>query len=812
MRAPVLVAAALLLAFMPASAALGHGTAADHMAEDSVHDVAAEPHLVKHTRTVTASDARAAAAAVTGDEHIVGQWGPVVDWPVVGVHVALMPNGKVLAYDSVGDNATETYPVHDHTRATLWDPATGTQTPVWVDTGYNVFCSGLAHLTDGRLFVAGGNLDSALNGIRQTHIFDPSTNTWSVGPDMASGRWYPTVTPLNNGEMLITSGRVNVPEVRTTSGSLRSLSTASLSQPLYPWTDVAPDGRAFVSGPDTTLRSLNTGGTGTWQSQGTRDSINRDYGGHALYDIGKILVAGGGGSTRDARIIDINGATPSVTQTQSMAFGRRQNNLTVLADGSVLATGGNSSGAGLVDLNNGVYNAERWNPATGTWTTLAAESVTRQYHSTAMLLPDGRILSSGGGICGTCDSVGYLAKNAQVFTPPYLFKTDGSGQLADRPVIDAAPAVANYGQPFQVDTAQAGSISKVALLRLGSVTHSVNMEQRYIPLGFTAGAASLTATAPANANIAPPGVYMLFVVDNAGVPSVAKMVTVTAAIGNTAPSVSLTAPADGASYTTPATVSITASASDVGGSVAKVEFFDGTTKLGEDATAPYAYSWANPSIGSHSITARATDDLGAQTTSTARTITVTNGAPSVSLTAPANGASFLAPATISIAANASDAEGIASVEFFNGTSSLGLDTTAPYAFDWTNVPAGSYSITARATDTLGAQTTSAPRTVTVSATNAAPTVSITSPANGSTFRWNDQITINASASDPDGTVARVEFYRNDGTTLLATDTSAPYSFRWKDPPAGTHLLRAKAYDNRGAVTTSAAVTITVRAR
>ena len=89
------------------------------------------------------------------------QWGPVVDWPVVGVHVALLPNGKVLAYDSIGDNATETYPVHDHTRATVWDPATGTQTPVNVDTGYNVFCSGLAHLLDGRVFLAGGNKDSA---------------------------------------------------------------------------------------------------------------------------------------------------------------------------------------------------------------------------------------------------------------------------------------------------------------------------------------------------------------------------------------------------------------------------------------------------------------------------------------------------------------------------------------------------------------------------------------------------------------------------------------------------------------------------
>lgn len=716
MRARVALLAGLVLAFCPAPAALGHGTAAEHLAEDSGHDVAAEPGMEAHTRAVTAADASAAAAAVTGDEHLVGRWGPVADWPVVGVHAALMPDGKVLAYDSVGDNATETYPVHDHTRATLWDPETGTQTPVWVDTGYNVFCSGLAHLTDGRLFLAGGNLDSALNGIRQTHVFDPSTNTWSLGPTMASGRWYPTVTPLRNGEMLITSGRVDVPEVRTTSGGLRSLSTAPLSQPLYPWTDVAPDGRAFVSGPDPTLRSLDTDGTGAWQSQGTRDSINRDYGGHALYDIGKILVAGGGPSSRDARLIDVNGATPSVTATAPMANGRRQNNLTVLADGSVLATGGNSSGAGLVDLANGVYAAERWNPATGAWTTLAAESVTRQYHSTALLLPDGRVLSSGGGICGTCDQVGYLAKNAQVFTPPYLFKSDGSGELAPRPVIDAAPTVADYGLPLAIDTAQAASIRKVALVRLGAVTHSVNMDQRYVPLAFTAGATSLTATAPASAGVAPPGVYMLFLVDADGVPSVARMVTLA---GNSAPSVSITQPVAGAPFTAPAAVAIAASASDPDGTVAKVEFFDGAAKLGED-------------------------------------------------------------------------------------------TSAPFTYDWSNVPAGTYSLTARATDNVGAQTTSPVRTVTVSASNAAPTAGIVSPADGASFAWKPTIAIDATATDSDGTVARVEFYRNDGAVLLGSDTSAPYSYRWKNVPSGTQALRVKAYDNRGAVTTSAPVSITVR--
>ena len=643
----------------------------------------------------------------------MGEWGPVVDWPVVGVHVALLPDGKVLAYDSIGDNATETYPVHDRTRATVWDPATGIQTPVNVDTGYNVFCSGLAHLLDGRVFLAGGNKDAQLNGIVQTHIFDSAAYTWSLGPNMASGRWYPSVTPLPNGEMLITSGRVNTPEVLTLAGGLRTLSTASLGLPLYPWLDVAPDGRAFYSGPDQNLRALDTSGTGTWQALGQRDTINRDYGAHAVFDVGKTLVAGGGPSTKDARVLDVNGASPVVTTTAPMAFGRRQNNLTVLADGSVLATGGNSSGAGLVDLNAGVYAAELWSPATGQWRTLAAQQITRQYHSTALLLPDGRVLSSGGGICGTCDQVGYLAKNAEVFSPPYLFEADGT--LAPRPAVDAAPSAASYGAPIEIATGDPASISKVGLVRLGANTHSVDMEQRYIPLSFTAGTTSLTATAPANANVAPPGPYMLFIVNADGVPSVAHMVSVQA--GNSPPTVALTQPANGATYTAPATVNLAATASDTGGTVTKVEFFNGAAKLGEDLI-------------------------------------------------------------------------------------------APYSFTWSGVAAGTYTVTARATDNLGSSTASAPATITVTTPNSAPTAGITSPADGAIFNWKPTITITATAGDPDGTVTRVEF--RDGTKLLGQDTSAPYAYTWRNVPSGGHVLTARAVDNGGLATTSSPVAITVR--
>ena len=592
----------------------GVTTAAGHAAEDSVvHTAAQERALEAHTRAVTAGDARAAAAAVAGAPQDVGEWGPVVDWPVIGIHAALLPNGKVLAYDSLGNGT-----VH----ATVWDPATGAQTAVNVDTGFNIFCSGLAHLVDGRLFLAGGNREPQNSGIVQTHLFDSMTNSWSLGPNMLGERWYPSVTPLNNGELLITSGRVDTPEVRTLAGGLRALSTASLGLPLYPWIDVAPNGRAFYSGPDQTLRALNTAGTGSWQAHGQRDTIDRDYGGRTLFDVGKLLVAGGGPSTSDARVINLNGPTPQVSPTAPMASGRRQHNLTVLADGTVLATGGNSSGAPLVDLNAGVYAAEQWNPATGQWRTLAAMQVTRQYHSIALLLPDGRVLSAGGGFCGTCDQVGYLAKNAEIYSPPYLFQADGTP--APRPAITAAPAATSYGAAMQIATANPASIRKAALVRLGAVTHSNNMEQRYIPLSFTTGATNITATAPANANIAPPGPYMLFITDANGVPSIARIVTVQDNIDTGAPTATITSKPSSSTNSTAPSFGFTAS--ETGSSF--------SCRLDGGAFAPCfsPKGYTGLADGQHTFEVKATDPAGNTGTVDAFTWTIDTVAPSTAIT------------------------------------------------------------------------------------------------------------------------------------------------------------------------------------
>ena len=300
--------------------------------------------------------------------------------------------------------------------------------------------------------------------------------------------------------------------------------------------------------------------------------------------------------------------------------------------------------------------------------------------------------------------------------------------------------------------------------------------------------------------------------DNDGGTKTSSVVAITVDAPNGAPTVSLTSPANGTTFTAPADITIQANASDSDGTVAKVEFFRGTTKLGEDSSSPYGFLWNNANAGSYNLTARATDNDGGTKTSSVVAITVDapNGAPTVSLTSPANGASFTAPANITINASASDSDGtVAKVEFFRGTTKLGEDSSSPFSFLWSNANAGSYNLTARATDNDGGTKTSSVVAITVDAPNGKPTVSITSPANGATFTAPANITINASASDSDGTVSKVEFFR--GNTKLGEDVSSPYSFAWGNVTAGSYNLTARATDNDGGSTTSGVVAITVDA-
>lgn len=493
----------------------------------------ADPRVGLRPKTGAAN--QVSVQALIAGPDVSGSWGPVQPAPVVPVFVALLPNGKVLMWDSVGDNATENYPVQDFTRAAVFDPTTGFSTRIDVQ-GSNIFCAGFVQLSDGRIFVAGGNKDTALNGIKLTHIFDWRTMTWTRGPDMTGERWYPSVAALMDGQALIAAGGPTIAEIRAIDGSIRQLTgITSPSGREYPFLQSAPDGRVLHSGPSSSIRRLNWWGSGSLESAVARDMLTRSYGSYATYSPGLTLVTGGGSETvngiavptNTAVIIDTRSGVVQATPAASMSFRRRQHNLTILADGSLLATGGMyETGDGLINLSKAVFAAERWDPNTNSWATLSSAQVVRQYHSTAMLLPDGRVLTGGGGICGSCQAQGYLRKDMEIFSPPYLFAKDGSGNLAVRPVVTNAPQQITISTTFQISTPQASSIQKAALVRLGAPTHSQDQGQRYIPLSFTAGAGILTIDGPLNPAEAPPGYYMLFILDAAGVPAVAPIIQV----------------------------------------------------------------------------------------------------------------------------------------------------------------------------------------------------------------------------------------------------------------------------------------------
>ena len=329
--------------------------------------------------------------------------------------------------------------------------------------------------------------------------------------------------------MLLLAGNINgaanpnrLPQVwRAADGSFRDLTSAQLTLNNYPMIFLAPNGKVFLAGREKQTRFLDPAGTGAWSAGPSRQFTARADGTAVMYDDGKVLALGGGKKgavpTATAEIVDLSAAAPAWRYTSPMQNARRHANATLLPDGKVLVTGGsrstqNNNAAGAI------LAAELWDPATGGWTTMASMTNPRIYHSTAILLPDGRLLTAGGS-----RPTGFASNlnNAQIFSPPYLFQ-------GPRPTIGAAPGEVGYGSTFAVQTPDAASIAKVRLIRLSSVTHSLNMNQRIATLGFskTADGLGLDVDVPSDPNLVPPGQYMLFILNGDGVPSIARIVTV----------------------------------------------------------------------------------------------------------------------------------------------------------------------------------------------------------------------------------------------------------------------------------------------
>ncbi|MEP7176342.1 MAG: galactose oxidase-like domain-containing protein [Gemmatimonadales bacterium] len=487
------------------------------------------------------------AVSALPSEATTGKWGPLVPWDIVPLHMHLLPNKKVLAWGKYEDGTSMTSMMATAPR--LWTPSQGAPTSATVvraDT--MLFCSGHAFMPDGRLMVSGGHKQDDV-GIDVTNIFDPQSESWQPGlPKMAHGRWYPTVTTLPDGRMLTMAGRdsagrvVTTPEVWANGAWAELRGAGTLEIPYYPRNFVAPNGLVFMAGERIQARwfdpdATSAGGQGKWTTSpglAHRWPFNRDYGTAVMYEPGKIMYAGGGGNrtwgqspdakdnqpTATAEKIDLTAASPVWSSAGSMAIPRRHLNSTILPDGTVLITGG-TRGGGFVDINpgNAAREAELWDPATDQWTTLAANSVMRVYHSVSLLLPDGTVLhgASGNAFAGAVPVPDQ--QNHEIFSPPYLFK-------GARPTITSAPASVGYGQTFAVATPNAAQITGVRWIHLGSVTHAFDAGQRANTLGFTRTATGVSVTAPANANLAPPGPYMIFVLNRNGVPSAGKVVMV----------------------------------------------------------------------------------------------------------------------------------------------------------------------------------------------------------------------------------------------------------------------------------------------
>ncbi len=494
-----------------------------------------------------------------------GQWTKIAPPEhIVGMHAAVLPkeNGSILlwSYDHHEEPAfgTDTQAFGE---SCVWTPGA----PTLARTTYtgregesrmiNIFCGGQAFMADGRLLAVGGDRERATN-MRSTHIYDPSTNHWTFIRDAAFGRWYCTVVCLNDGRMLAIGGQKRE-VVGTTAEKVNdtyeifhpATNTFAAPQPApiihagdsYPFVFVLPNRRLFVhAGDRTQLLNLETH---TWEPAVFPSSMFRTYGltGTAVLlplipnadgsYRSRILMIGGSGSrgtkirtpaTDTCEIFDADLPSSGWTNAASMHRPRVMPDSVLLPNATVLVLNGSSTGYADAGANP-VYLAEIYDPASGAWTSVNSMSVPRLYHASAVLMPDGSVITAGTDADWNPGPFHRHEFSLEVYEPPYLF-------IPERPVINQAPATVLYASNFTIEASTSRTIVSVCLIRCGSVTHSFNSDQRYVELVIgtirqVAGESlDITVNAPNNGYVAPPGNYMLFIRDNAGAVSVARFV------------------------------------------------------------------------------------------------------------------------------------------------------------------------------------------------------------------------------------------------------------------------------------------------
>lgn len=476
--------------------------------------------------------------------HVRGVFGAAMSWPIIPIHAALLPDGRILNYgtNELGQQGGQF--IYD-----VWDSSLGAGSGSHLvlpnTTGTDLFCSGQSVLpASGNVLLTGG--DTTIEGVRNyseyaTNIFFPRrapSESDRIAPEqpMTYARWYPTVVPLASGDKLIVGGR-EAPNVAATTPELFSLASGWRTLPgaassaafgndsahwWYPRAFQMPDEankhKVFVlthRGQMFLLDVTANGGSGSIIQLAKTTAASNKMLPTVMFAPDKLLSLRG---NRKAVVVTLNRGNPWTAATSSVSQIRYWANATVLPDGQVLVTGGSASANKLTGV---AYANEIWNPVTGRWTLGAEATKSRLYHSIALLLPDGSVLTGGGGAPGPVKNL-----NAEIYYPPYLY--DSSGNPAPRPSLLAAPQALNLElqSQFSATVGTGDQIGRVTLLHTGSVTHAVDVEQRFEQLNFSQSGSTLTISTPKNRNYTIPGYYMLFIFNTAGVPGVAKIIKV----------------------------------------------------------------------------------------------------------------------------------------------------------------------------------------------------------------------------------------------------------------------------------------------
>jgi galactose oxidase len=480
--------------------------------------------------------------AISTNPAKVGEWGPTIGFPLVPAAAAILPGNQLLVWsaDADMDFAADNNPGSDFTQTAILNLTTGVVTQVTVtNTDHNMFCPGVAILANGDIMVTGGDDDDKVS------IYDPSTATWTAGPPMNIGRGYQGMTLLSNGDAFTLGGSWSggiggkLGEVWSATGGWQELTNVPAT-PMYTadaqgtyradnhgWFIAVSGGDVLQAGPSKQMNWITTSGEGSITPAGMRGSSGDAMNGNAVYySTDKVITMGGAPDYQDsyatnkAYEITIGNGTAKVKEVGSMHYARTFANSVVLPDGEVLTMGGEDYGVPFSD-DTSVLNPEMWNDKTGKFTVMAPEAEPRNYHSVAVLLPDGRVFSGGGGLCGSCAT---NHPDGQIFTPPYLLNANGT--LRVRPIIASAPSTAATGQTITVTTGH--PVAKFSMVRDGESTHSVDNDQRRLPLRIVSHHKDTYQLAiPADPGVALPGPYMLFALNSKGTPSVSTSLLIT---------------------------------------------------------------------------------------------------------------------------------------------------------------------------------------------------------------------------------------------------------------------------------------------